>query len=83
MTKPRIARPAERWRTEGGKEIEVIGWSPQACGMDRPYNDGHGAGKCRLVSADNGALYCSKALGETGELIDWPGRCWRGFRDER
>jgi len=75
MTRPpRIARPAERWRTPDGKEIEVVAWSPQRCGFPGREAPGHGPGKCRLVSVDGGGLYCSKNLGETGELIDWPGR---------
>jgi len=71
----RVARPAERWRKAGGEEVEIIAWSDQTCGSNlmRP-TPGHGATKCRLVVCDDGYLMCSKTLGETGTLIDWPGR---------
>lgn len=72
MTTARIARPAERWRTKDGKEVEVVAWSRQTCGA--PWAVGHGPGHCRMVTVDTGGLYCSKSLGETGTLIDWPGR---------
>lgn len=75
MTTARIARPAERWRTKDGKEVEVIAWTPQPCGFPAMRTaPGHGPGKCRMVAVDTGGLYCSKSLGETGTLIDWPGR---------